>query len=257
MSLVSGACGKLMKLQVFDDRVSAGTEAGKFAKRRLIELLDNNRTVNIVVATGASQFDTLAEFTSGDEIDWSRVHAFHLDEYVGLSRSHPASFCGYLEQRFASKVDLASMLYLDGTADPEEMCRSASEAVSKLDIGLGLIGIGENGHLAFNDPPANFETKAAYHIVNLDQACRAQQVGEGWFNSLNEVPQRAISMTVYQIMKIQSLVCTVPDARKAEALKNSVQGPITPDVPASILQLHTDVTVFCDRAAVSKIDSIS
>lgn len=246
-----------MKLKVFEDSVSAGTQAGKFAKQKLIQLLDENASVNIVVATGASQFDTLAEFTSGQDIDWSRVHAFHLDEYVGLPKSHPASFCGYLDKRFASKVNLASMLYLDGIANPEEMVQKASQEISKLEISLGLVGIGENGHLAFNDPPADFDTKAAYHIVELDEACRRQQVGEGWFKSLDDVPRQAISMTIYQIMKIKSLVCTVPDARKAQALKQSLEGPVTPDVPASILQLHSDVTVFCDTAAASKMESLA
>ncbi len=245
-----------MQLHVFDDAKSTGQAAGKLAAEKLRQLLELNQTVRMVVATGASQFDVLNELTAAQDVDWKRVHAFHLDEYVGLPKSHPASFCHYLIDRFVSKVPLASMTFLDGTDDPHAMCTRAGTLLTAAPIDLGLVGIGENGHLAFNDPPADFETKEPYLVVKLDEACRKQQVGEGWFATLNDVPTHAISMSVSQIMQIRTLICTVPDERKAVAVQKTIEGPVSPDVPASILTKHPDVTLFCDRAAISRLKSL-
>ena len=177
---------------------------------------------------------------------------FHLDEYLGLPASHPASFRGYLRERFVRHVPLAAFHELDGeAADPAAECRRVGDLLARQPIDAAFVGIGENGHLAFNDPPADFETDEPYLVVNLDHACRRQQLGEGWFESLDDVPRRAISMSVRQILKSRTIVCSVPDDRKADAVQATVEGPATPDVPASILQTHDDCTLFLDAAAAS------
>ena len=174
------------------------------------------------------------------DIAWNRVTGFHLDEYVGLPIAHPASFRGYLWQRFVSRLPLplAAFHFLDGEGDPQAECRRVGEIIRRHPIDVAFVGIGENGHLAFNDPPADFETEEPYLVVELDDACRRQQLGEGWFPTFDDVPQQAISMSVRQIMKSRAIICTVPDERKAEAVRNAVEGEVTPQVPASILQRH-------------------
>jgi glucosamine-6-phosphate deaminase len=238
-----------MEIKIAADAQQVGQIAGSLAAEILREVLHRQDRARLIVATGASQFATLERLTSEPGIDWARVDAFHLDEYIGLSADHPASFCGYLRDRFVSKVPLGSFHYLDGTRDPVDAVAQATEAFGKGPIDLALIGIGENGHLAFNDPPADFETSATYHVVQLDEACRMQQVGEGWFGSLEEVPTHALSMTVKAIMASQNIVCSVPDERKAEAVRNSLQREITPDVPASILREHPHITLVLDTAS--------
>jgi glucosamine-6-phosphate deaminase len=208
---------------------------------------------NLVIATGASQFEVLGNLVQQPDIDWSVVHGFHLDEYVGLSSDHGASFCRYLKERFVDHVNLAHFEFLRGDADPKETIGRASELISNARIDLALVGIGENGHLAFNDPPADFECDEPYIIVELDEPCRMQQVGEGWFASLADVPTHAISMTVRQIMKAAKIYCSVPDPQKAEAVRATMEGPITPQVPASILREHEAATLIIDEAAASQL----
>jgi glucosamine-6-phosphate deaminase len=180
---------------------------------------------------------------------------FHLDEYVGLPISHPASFLKYLRERFIAPAGIEKFHLLDGEADPNEICRRIGELIKAAPIDVAFAGIGENGHLAFNDPPADFETDEAYLVVDLDDACRAQQVGEGWFSNLAEVPKQAISMTIKQILKADELICVVPDARKAEAVRNCFQHEISPLFPASILRRHDKTTVYLDSESASLLNS--
>lgn len=203
---------------------------------------------NIIVATGASQFEMLEHLVKAD-VDFSKVTAFHLDEYVGISSDHPASFRRYLRERFAEKLpDLGEIIYVDGDAgDLEAEVARVGRRIAQLDIDVCFAGIGENGHLAFNDPPADFDTEAPYHVVELDDACRAQQMGEGWFATLDDVPLRAVSMSVRQILKSAAIILSVPDARKAKAVQAATEGPVTPQVPASILQRHDSVTLHLDQ----------
>lgn len=244
-----------MKIVIAQDRA----ELGRFVSQQAAEIIRNclatQDTCNLVVATGSSQFEVLEGLINQPDIDWSRVHGFHLDEYLGLPRNHSASFCGYLASRFVDKVPLGSFFYMDGTRPAEELKSAACEAIRDQTIDLLLCGIGENGHLAFNDPPADFTSDAPYLVVELDEACRRQQVGEGWFDSLADVPTHAISMSIQQILKAKRILCTVPDRRKAEAVKNSVEGMITPAVPASILQDHSAMTLILDSASSSLLSS--
>ena len=232
-----------------------GTWVASHAADDLRRTIASAGRANLLVATGASQFEVLNTLVGQPDIDWSKVHAFHLDEYVGLSDQHPASFCRYLRERFVEKVPLASFLYLNGAQDAQATVANASSEISSLVIDVALVGVGENGHLAFNDPPADFETSAPYLIVELDHACRMQQVGEGWFASLDDVPTHAISMSVRQIMKSRKIYCSVPDERKAEAIAGMMAGEVRPELPASILREHHSAYLIIDKAAASQLDS--
>jgi glucosamine-6-phosphate deaminase len=212
-------------------------------------------SARLIVATGSSQFEVLESLIQTPGIDWSRVDGFHLDEYIGLGIEHPASFCGYLKTRFVDRVPLRSFHYLDGTRDPQEVCDEASRLIQSTPVDLALVGIGENGHLAFNDPPADFDATEGSKIVELDAACRRQQVGEGWFDKLDQVPVHAISMTIRQIMASQAIICSVPDRRKAPAVSDTIQGTVTPNVPASILQQHGKLTIVLDQGSASLLSA--
>jgi glucosamine-6-phosphate deaminase len=211
---------------------------------------------NIIVATGASQFEMLNELVKED-IDWSLVTAFHLDEYIGIPETHPASFRKYLKERFAGLVPVKEFIYVNGSTDPYEECSRLGKLISKHPIDVAFVGIGENGHLAFNDPPADFETEEPYLVVNLDEACRRQQLGEGWFPSFDDIPKRAISMSVRQIMKSKAIICSVPDARKATAVYNTLCGEISPAFPASIMREHSNTFLFLDIDSASKLNDRS
>jgi glucosamine-6-phosphate deaminase len=213
-------------------------------------ILDRGRA-RIIVATGASQFEFLEGLTANQDVDWPRVTLFHLDEYVGLPIDHPASFRRYILDRVIRKTSLQDYVLLDGEGDVREVCRQAGAAINAAPIDVAFVGIGENGHLAFNDPPADFTTDDPYIVVRLDEACRRQQVGEGWFTSVSQVPQSAISMSVRQILKSREIICVVPDQRKAAPVKAAVEGPITPDVPASALRGHGNVTMYLDAASAA------
>ena len=235
------------------DAADMGRWVARHAAADLRAAIDQQGQANIVVATGASQFEVLGHLVQEPGVDWSRVHGFHLDEYVGLGADHPASFCGYLKQRFVDKVSLASFEFLPGKEDPREVIRRVGDKLAGTRIDLALVGIGENGHLAFNDPPADFETTDPYLLVELDEPCRTQQVGEGWFGSLEEVPTHAISMSVRQILKSAKIYCSVPDERKAAAVKGTLEGPITPELPASILRQHDQAILVIDESAAGKL----
>lgn len=236
-----------MRIRVFEDKTALGRAAADQAAQAIRDALKARGAARIIAATGASQFEFLAALTAQPGIDWTRVEMFHLDEYVGLSVEHPASFRKYLMERLIRPAGIQRYHLLDGERDPETVCREVGAQIAAAPVDVAFVGIGENGHLAFNDPPADFETEAPYIIVELDEACRRQQVSEGWFKTLDDVPRRAISMTIRQILKSAEIVCVVPDARKADAVKKCFDGEISPMAPASILRTHPNTTVYLDR----------
>jgi glucosamine-6-phosphate deaminase len=243
----------LMKITVARNKTELGFQAAEYGGNLLRRAMKKNGRANIIVATGASQFEMLSSLIQQPGIAWNNVTAFHLDEYVGLPITHGASFRKYLWERFVSKLPLplAAFHYVNAEKTPQKECDRLGRIIAKHPVDVAFIGIGENGHVAFNDPPADFKTNKPYLVVDLDEACRKQQLGEGWFPTLKSVPKRAISMSPKQIMKSAAIVCTVPDRRKAEAVRNSVSGEITPDVPASILQRHRNCVLFLDRESAS------
>jgi glucosamine-6-phosphate deaminase len=237
-----------MKINIYNNPYQLGEAAGIAAAGLIRSAIDKKGTAHIILATGTSQFETLNQLISETGIDWSKVVMFHLDEYIGLPITHPASFRKYLLERFLSKVNALNAAYLiNGTTDARTECERIGALISKHPVDVALVGIGENGHLAFNDPPADFETEQPYIIVELDEPCRKQQLGEGWFTSFEEVPKQAISMSIKQILKSKHIICSVPDARKAIAVKNSVEQPISNWYPAGILQLHNYCTLYLDK----------
>jgi len=241
-----------MEIVIAADVNDLGRRAAAHGAERIRDAISARGKASIVVATGASQFTVLAELVKSPGIDWSKVTGFHLDEYIGLPISHPASFRRYLQERFVSQVPIGAFHYVDGEAtDPLTECRRLGDLIAGRAIDVAFIGIGENGHLAFNDPPADFETETPFLMVDLDDACRRQQFGEGWFPTMDAVPRRAISMSVRQILKSTCIICSVPDERKAVAVRGALEGPVTPDCPASILQQHPDATIFLDPPAAS------
>lgn len=242
-----------MEINLSQTKNELGKKAAQAGAELIRMAIAENGFANIIVATGASQFEMLEELVK-ENLDWKVVTAFHLDEYIGIPNTHPASFRKYLKERFADLVPLRAFHYVDGdTSHPEEECIRLGKIIAQHPIDVAFIGIGENSHVAFNDPPADFDTESAYLVVNLDDACRRQQLGEGWFPTFDDVPQRAISMSIKQIMKSKAIICSVPDDRKAWAVKNAVNGPVTNMIPASILQMHPHTLLFLDRASASLI----
>lgn len=247
-----------MEVTVRETKKESGKLAADAGAVHIRHAIEERGRANIVVATGASQFEMLEALVEIPEIDWHKVTGFHLDEYVGLSIRHPASFRLYLWERFVRRLPLPlrAFHFVNGEApDPTAECDRLGKIIRDHPVDVAFIGIGENGHIAFNDPPADFETENPYLVVTLDEACRKQQFGEGWFPTFDDVPKRAISMSVRQILKSRTILCTVPDERKAEAVKGAVQGPVTPAVPASILQKHGDCRLFLDRPAASRLEA--
>jgi glucosamine-6-phosphate deaminase len=240
-----------MELKIFNDKISLGRAAAQAAAAAIRRAVAERGHARIIAATGASQFEFLEALTAAPDLDWSRVEMFHLDEYVGLPVTHLASFRKYLLERLINRVGLTNYHLLDGEADPQEVCERVGALLSAAPVDVAFVGIGENGHLAFNDPPADFEAEAPYLVVALDEACRRQQVGEGWFASLDDVPTHAISMSIRQILKARKIICIVPDARKAGAVKACLEGEVSPLAPASILQTHAATTIFLDAASAS------
>ncbi|MEO8764419.1 MAG: glucosamine-6-phosphate deaminase [Ginsengibacter sp.] len=237
-----------MKIDVYGDPQQLGKAAGTAAAALIRKAIDDNGAANIILATGASQFETLHHLVSDTNIDWGKIVMFHLDEYIGLPVTHPASFRKYLMERVLSKLPPLKAAYLiNGEADAKAECERIGKKILEHPIDVALVGIGENGHLAFNDPPADFDTEQPYIIVELDEPCRKQQLGEGWFISLEEVPPRAISMSVKQILKSKQIICSVPDERKALAVKNTIEQPVSNRYPASILQQHVNCTLYLDK----------
>ncbi|TWU57066.1 Glucosamine-6-phosphate deaminase [Rubripirellula tenax] len=244
-----------MQTILTSNRDTMGRIVASRAAEDLRSAIQRYGSANLIVATGASQFEVLSNLVQATDIDWTRVYGFHLDEYAGLSPDHPASFCRYLKERFVDLVKLADFQFLYGDQDPAATIARVSPLIAKTRIDVALVGIGENGHLAFNDPPADFETTEPYLCVELDQPCRMQQVGEGWFASLEDVPTHAISMSVSQILKSAKIYCSVPDSQKAVAVAATIEGPITPDVPASVLKRHANTILVIDEASSASLRS--
>jgi glucosamine-6-phosphate deaminase len=240
-----------MNIKLLPNREAVGLAAAETAAGLLRETIKKSGQARIIVATGASQLVFLKALASAPGIEWARVELFHLDEYVGLPMSHPASFRKYLLERFIKPAGLQRYHLLDGEGEAAAVCRHAGIELKRAPIDMAFVGIGENGHLAFNDPPADFETDEPYLVVELDRACQQQQVAEGWFQDISEVPQQAISMSIRQILRAQKILCSVPGERKALAVKACLNGPVSPAAPASILQTHPDVTVFLDPASAA------
>jgi glucosamine-6-phosphate deaminase len=230
-----------------------GQRTAALGAERIRAAIAERGEASVIVATGVSQFATLAALIAEPGIDWTKVTGFHLDEYIGLPLSHPASFRGYLKQRLVDHVPVAVFHYIDGEGDAQAECERLGEIIRAHKIDVAFIGIGENGHLAFNDPPADFETEQPYLVVDLDDACRQQQLGEGWFPTFEDVPRQAISMSVRQILKSRMIICSALEERKAVAVQGTIDGPVTPAVPASILQEHPATTIFLDEAAAAHL----
>ncbi|MFZ0421058.1 MAG: glucosamine-6-phosphate deaminase [Candidatus Sulfotelmatobacter sp.] len=241
-----------MLLRVFNDRAALGQAAAEQAAAAIRRAVAERGHARIIAATAASQSEFLDALTKSPGIDWSKVEAFHLDEYIGLPVSHPGSFRKMLLEQLVQKTGIANYHLLDGdAADPLEVVRLVGEQLAAGPVDIAFLGIGENGHVAFNDPPADFKTEEPYIIVNLDEACRQQQVGEAWFADISQVPKRAISMSARQILKAKEILAVVPGPRKAQAVKACFEGAVSPMAPASILRTHQNATVYLDKSSAS------
>jgi len=242
-----------VNIDIGDTKQELGQKAARQGAEGIRVAIAERGRANIVLASAASQFEVLEALIGAPGIDWSKVEAFHLDEYAGMSMDHPASFRRFLKDRFVEKLPqpIGAIHYIAGEANLATECERLGGLLQVRRIDVAFIGIGENGHLAFNDPPADFATTAPYIVVELDEACRAQQLGEGWFPDMAAVPKKAISMSIRQIMDSRMIVCCVPDTRKAVAVRNAVKGPITPNVPGSILQQHPAATIYLDTFSAS------
>ena len=241
-----------MRIVISKTADDLGLRAAEASAKIINEAIAENGRARIILSTGASQFETLEHLVKMD-IDWSKVEMFHLDEYVDLPETHVASFRKYLKERFVAKTNVGKAYFVDGTAEGIEML---TEEIRKAPIDVGLIGIGRNAHIAFNDPPADFDTKVAYLVVNLDTACRNQQVGEGWFATIDDVPKQAVSMSVYQIMQCKNIVSAVPHAEKSWAVKETLANELTNMVPGTMLKTHDSFQLFVDANSYAEADKI-
>lgn len=230
--------------------IEMGSKAASLIASLLRDAVKENGSARIILSTGQSQFEMFDALVKQD-VPWNKVEMFHLDEYVNLPISHKASFRKYLNERFVSKVDLKAAYFVDGEGNVDENIAFLTKKLNERPVDVGVIGIGENGHIAFNDPPADFDATEAYRVVNLDQRCRMQQVGEGWFETVDDVPKQAISMLPRQIMKCKSIVSVVPHSVKAEAVFNTITKPVDPMVPATLLKIHSNWNLFLDDASAA------
>ena len=243
-----------MKVYIGKDKFDMAQKAADMAADKIREAIAARGEARIIVATGASQFEFLEALVKEPGIDWTKVTGFHLDEYVGIPVTHKASFRGYMRERFVSRTPQPMKAFneVNGEAADAEAEISRLEALIRTaPIDVACVGIGENGHLAFNDPPADIDCDRAYKVVPLDDRCRMQQVGEGWFATKEDVPTHAFSMTMKQILWSKSIVCTCPDERKAEAVRGALEGPVTNMLPSSFMQLHPDCGMFLDPGSAS------
>jgi glucosamine-6-phosphate deaminase len=234
-------------VKIYEDKRALGQAAAERAAATLRRAARERGSARIVAATGTSQFEFFDALTAMPDVPWQNVEMFHLDEYIGLPLSHPASFRRYLLDRLIEKVGIEKYHLLDGQRSPGEAIRQVGVELKSRPVDIAFVGIGENGHLAFNDPPADFETEEPFVVVELDEACRRQQVGEGWFRDVSEVPGQAITMSIRQILKAREIIAIVPDARKAQAVRACCEGEVSCMAPASILQRHSNTTLFLDR----------
>ena len=244
-----------MVLKVLPDKSSLSKMAAEHAAEAIGRAIRDRGQARIIAATAASQFEFLDALTKMPGIDWQKVEVFHLDEYIGLPITHPGSFRRMLLDHLIKKTGVAKYHLLDGDADPAEVVRRVGKELTSAPIDVAFVGIGENGHLAFNDPPADFQTEEPYLIVNLDEACRQQQVGEAWFSDISQVPKQALSMSVRQILKAEEILAVVPDSRKAQAVRACFEGEISPMAPASILRTHVNATVYLDRNSAALLST--
>jgi glucosamine-6-phosphate deaminase len=245
-----------MNIAIFDSRIQMAEAAAAEAAGIIRQAIAERPQAYLIAATGASQFEFLDALVQQPNIDWKRTTFFHLDEYVGLPENHRASFRRYLRERIVDRVQPRAFHFINGDApDPAAECRRVGELILRQTIDAAFVGIGENGHLAFNDPPADFQTQEPYIIVDLDETCRRQQVGEGWFAAVSDVPAQAISMSIQQILKARHVICVVPDRRKAWAVKDCMELEVSPLRPASILQQHARTTIYLDTESASLLES--
>src|SRR2546423_3826845 len=241
-----------MLIRVFNEKTTLGRAAAEQAAAAIRRAIRERGKARIIAATAASQLEFLDALTKEPNIDWTHVEAFHLDEYIGLPMSHPGSFRKMLKEQLIDKTGIKSYHLLEGDAvDPNAAVRDVGTQLASEPIDIAFLGIGENGHIAFNDPPANFDTEEPYIIVSLDDACRQQQVGEAWFANIEQVPKQAISMSARQILKAREILAVVPDRRKAQAIKACFEGEISPMTPASILRRHPNSTIYLDTNSAS------
>lgn len=243
----------LLRIVKLPNAKELGLATAKHAARALNAAIEKKGSARILLSTGASQFETINALLA-EEIDWSKVEMFHLDEYVNLPESHPASFRKYLKERFTGKISLKKAHFVNGEGNTEETIKALNEEVEKAPIDVGLIGIGENAHIAFNDPPANFDTKDPFILVNLDDACKSQQVREGWFATNDDVPPQAITMSVHQILQTETIISAVPFASKEKAVKETLENDLTNEIPATALKGHDDMTLYLDEESAAGLD---
>ena len=244
-----------LQVKILADKDSLGRAAADQAATSIRRAIRQRGVARIIAATGASQFEFLDALTAASNIDWSCVEVFHLDEYIGLPITHPASFRKYLLERLINKTGIARYHFLEGDGDAQRSIAEIGRELQREPIDLAFVGIGENAHLAFNDPPADFDTDDPYLVVQLDPTCRQQQVNEGWFGSVAEVPTQAISMSVKQILRSREIIVVVPDGRKAQAVKNSLEAEIARMVPASVLRRHPNVSIYLDKDSAALLTS--
>jgi glucosamine-6-phosphate deaminase len=247
-----------MNVEIHSSREELGAAAARAAAQALIELGKTHDTFGVIFATGASQIETLEQLTASRDLPWNQVFGYHMDEFVGIASDHPASFRRYLRERLTAKVHMKEFFEIDGTApDPELTGREYGDKIRTADPKLCLLGIGENGHLAFNDPPvAKFTDAVDVKIVRLDAVCRQQQTAEGWFSSVDQVPEHAITLTIPALLRVPKLIVSVPGRRKAKIVQRTFEGPITTECPATILRTHPDVTVFLDLDSADELSGV-
>jgi glucosamine-6-phosphate deaminase len=245
-----------MKVEIHPNRKLAGEAAARSAAQAFSDLDSAGNGLGVIFATGASQLDTLHALTSMPGLPWRKVHGFHLDEYIGIDENHPASFRRYLRENLTARVPLGEFFEIDGSsADLDGVRQEYAEKLRAVGPQLCLLGIGENGHLAFNDPSeANFDDPDAIKVVTLDTMCRQQQLAEGWFKSLEEVPERALTLTIPTLFKVPKLIVSVPGIRKATSVRRALQEPISTNCPATILRTHPDATLYLDPESASELD---
>ena len=247
-----------LKLQIHDSSVAAGEAAAKAVAETLKQLNQNGNRIGVIFATGASQLDTLRALTAISGLPWEKVHGFHMDEYMGIDKGHPASFRRYLRENLTQRVPMEEFFEIDGSSsDPERIQREYVQQLRAADPQLCLLGIGENGHIAFNDPAeADFNDPAAMKVVTLDAECRQQQVAEGWFPTVEDVPLQALTLTIPTILNVRKLIVSIPGRRKAQSVRRALLDPISTACPATILRSHPDVTLYLDQESAAELDGL-
>lgn len=249
------ASGSIM-IEIHPDKKSAGAAAAQAAAEELRRLDRYRKEIGVIFATGASQLEMLNSLTSIPDLPWEHIQGFHMDEYIGLAENHPASFRRYLREHLSGRVMMREFFEIDGNAeDLDSFCQEYIRLLNSADPQLCLLGIGENGHLAFNDPSeAKFDDPEAMKVVNLDDVCRQQQVAEGWFKTLQDVPEQALTLTIPTLFRIPKLICSVPGSRKAAVVRRTLEEPITTNCPSTVLRKHPDVTIYLDTDSAAELN---